>query len=191
MELSRYIKEVLLSRDNVIIPNFGAFEKVTISASIDENTGEMTPPHTNLIFKPELKNDNGVLIKYIAEKEKLEDEKVIEEIKTQVDTWNTNIGSGKNVIIPGIGLIHKNSSGEITFKSDVKPSDFPDSYGLPTITVQEKTAAVRNEQTEKKSTKKPIKQTPIKKTPVQKQPVQKTKKEETGEKKSNKKLIVG
>ncbi len=196
MELSRYIKEVLLSRDNVIIPNFGAFEKVTISASIVESTGEITPPHTNLIFKPELKSDNGVLIKYIADKEKLEEEKVVEEIKKQVDAWNTNIDSGKNVILPGIGLIHKNSSGEIAFKSDVKPSDFPDSYGLPTITVQEKTAAVRNEQNEKKNTKKPlkkahIKKTPIKKTPVKKEATQKTKKEQTGETKSNKKLIVG
>jgi hypothetical protein len=156
----------------------------------------MTPPHTNLVFKPELKSDNGVLIKYISEKEKLEEEKVVEEIKKQVDVWNENIGSGKNVIIPSIGLIHKNSNGEITFKSDVKPSDFPDSYGLPTITVQEKSAAVRNEQIENKGTKKPIKKTPIKKTPVKKtpvrkQPTQKTKKEQTGGTKSNKKLIVG
>lgn len=193
MELSKYIKEVLLSRDNVIIPNFGAFEKITVSAEIDENTGEMTPPHTNIIFKPELKKDNGVLIKYIAEKEKLEEDKVTDEIKKQVESWDVNIGSGKNVIIPGIGIIHKDSSGEITFKSDVKPSDFPDSYGLPTIKVQEKSVAARSEQTPKKVTKKQVKKTPVKKQPVKKQtvkkqPSQKPKKETT---KSNKKLIVG
>jgi nucleoid DNA-binding protein len=189
VELSKYIKEVLFSKDNVIIPEFGAFEKITVSASIDEKTGEMAPPHTNVVFKPELKSDNGILIKYIAEKEKIEENKATEEIKKQVDVWNANISSGKNVILPGIGLIHKDSNGEITFKSDVKPSEFPDSYGLPVITVQEKTAAVRNEPIEKKNTKKPIKKTPVKKTPAKKQPVKKTK--TTGENKSNKKLIVG
>ena len=201
MELSKYIKEVLLSKDNVIIPNFGAFEKITVSAAIDEKTGEMTPPHTNIIFKHELRNDNGVLIKYIAEKEKIEESKVIEEIKKQVENWNANVDSGKNVIIPGIGLIHKDSEGLVAFKSDVKPADFPDSYGLPVITVQEKSAAVRNEAVGKKDTKKsakktpekkpPTKRKPEKKKPIKKQPVEKTKTKSTGNKKSNKKLIVG
>jgi len=198
VELSKYIKEILLSKDNVIIPDFGAFEKTIISASIDENTGEMTPPHTNVVFRSELKADSGVLIKYIAEKEKLEESNVAEEIKKQVEVWHENIKSGKNVIIPGIGIIHKDSSGATTFKSDIKPSDFPESYGLPVITVKEKSATVQKTQPDKKDRKKPVKKAPVeKKPPVKKQPIKKVPKkkkpvkEKTGDGKPNKKLIVG
>ena len=44
MELSKYIKDILISRDNVIIPNFGAFEKTMLSARIDPKTGEVRAP---------------------------------------------------------------------------------------------------------------------------------------------------
>ena len=157
----------------------------------------MTPPHTNIVFRPELKSDSGVLRKYIAEKEKLDEEKVAEGIKTQVDAWLNNISSGKNVIIPGIGIIHNDSSGNITFKSDVKPADFPDSYGLPVITVQEKSATIQTTPTAKTDRKKPIKKTPVekkapeKKQPIKKTPVKKAVKDKTGEQKPNKKLIIG
>lgn len=199
MELNKYIKEILIIRDNVIISDFGAFEKVTVSASIDEKTGEMTPPHTDVVFRANLKSDNGVLIKHVAEKEKLDEAKVKEELAKQVATWNSNLEAGKNVIIPGIGLLHKdNSTGEVTFQSNVKPSDFPDSYGLPVITVQEKSASVQKTPVGKTDKKKPIKKKPVKKQPPTKKkpPVKKTVKqkpvkENTGDKKGNKKLIIG
>lgn len=200
MDINKYIKELLLTKDSVVVPGFGAFEKITISASIDEETGEITPPHSSVAFNSDIKNGSGVLIKHISEKETLPEDKVTEEVKKQVDTWNENLNSGKNVIVAGIGLIHKDSEGKVEFQSNIKPEELPDSYGLPTIKVVEKSAAAKQTNTTTKNDrKKPIKKKPEKKkAPVKKKPLVKktvkakeTKQKDSTGKKSNKKLIIG
>jgi len=142
VELSKYIKEILISKDNVIIPNFGAFEKTMLSARIDTVTGEMHPPQIGVVFNSELKIDSGILIKYIAEKESIPEEKVVEEIQGQVKIWEETLNQGQQVLIVGIGILSKDSSGILTFESNISASDFPDSYGLPVIELKDKKGGV-------------------------------------------------
>lgn len=193
MELNKYIKDILLTKDNVIVPDFGGFEKSMVSASINENTGEMTPPHTTVIFRPELKNDNGVLIKYIAEKENCTEEKSLEDIKQQVEEWQKSFADGKNVLLAGLGMLSKDASGNIGFTPSINPSDFPESFGLPVIQLQEKSATVQTPVDKKQEKVKPEKkQTPQqKKTPIKKPVKKKETSETTGDKKISKKLIMG
>jgi len=193
VELNKYIKEILLTRDNVIVQDFGGFEKSMVSASINEKTGEMTPPHTTIIFRPELKNDNGVLIKYIAEKENCSEEKALEDIKQQVEGWEKTFADGKNVVLVGLGMLHKDASGNIAFTPSIEPSDFPESFGLPVIQLQEKSANVQTPVNKNQEKEKPEKKqaTQQKKQPVKKPVKKKETTESTGDKKISKKLIVG
>lgn len=192
MELSNFIKDILLTRDNVIVPDFGGFEKTKVSAAIDETTGEMTPPHNTVVFRPELTSDSGVLIKHIAEKEKISEEAAKEEITKEVEAWNKSFETGKNVLLNGLGMLHKDVSGTISFTPSIKPSDFPDSFGLPIITLQEKSASVQQPITKKPEKEKVVKkEIPKKKVPVKKPVVQKIKKEPSGDNKISKKLIIG
>ena len=199
MELSKYIKEILISRDNVIIPNFGAFEKTMLSARIDPKTGEMHPPQIGVVFKSELKIDSGVLVQYIAEKENAAQDKVTEDIQGQVKIWEDTLNQGQQVLISGIGIITKDSSGNLTFESTISALDFPDSYGLSVITVNDKIGG--NQPVEQKKEvvqeqKAVVEQKKVeqKKVEVKKAPV---KQKETvipsnnDSKSPNKKLIIG
>ncbi|MFN8256616.1 MAG: SPOR domain-containing protein [Bacteroidales bacterium] len=200
MELSKYIKEILVNKDSVIIPNFGAFEKTMLSARIDPVTGEMHPPQTGVVFNSDLKTDSGVLIKYVAEKEGLSEEKSVEEINTQVLVWLDNLSKGESITLPGIGTLSKDSSGSYSYQSTVLPNDFPESFGLPVINLQEKPIIAQTEIPVKEKVKEEQKKTEQKK-PEQKKPEIKkatiaSKQKETaittnsGKPKSNKALIV-
>jgi hypothetical protein len=193
VELSKYIKDILISRDNVIIPNFGAFEKTMLSARIDPNSGEMHPPQIGVVFRNDLKVDSGVLVKYIAEKENVGEDKIIEEIRGQVLLWEESLNQGQQVLLSGIGTLIKDSSGNITFESAITAADFPESYGLPIINIKEK--SVGGQPVEKKTEvikpeiKKPeVKKVEVKKTPIKQREtiIPETKKTT----KSNKKLVV-
>lgn len=187
MEISKYIKEILTGRDNVIVAGFGAFEKSFNSARIDPVTGEMYPPQITVIFRPELQTDGGVLSKYVAEKEKITEENATELINNEVISWQSILESGQHVLLEGLGSLSKDESGQIIFAASVQASDFPESYGLPVISVQEKSATVppvTKKEPEKKTAetkKEPIKSAPIPKKKVEVVPVVK---------KSNKKLII-
>jgi cell division protein FtsN/nucleoid DNA-binding protein len=192
VDISKYIKEVLISRDNVIVADFGAFEKSLNSAKIDPVTGEMHPPQVCVIFRSEIKTDSGVLQKYVAEKEKITVESAADQIKNLVTEWNNALGAGQTVSIEHLGNLTLDQSGQYTFDSKVQPSDFPESYGLPVIPLQEKTGT-NIPPVKKEEEKKTVQQKPEqKKLQSQKGPVKTQKKPEvavsTG---SNKKLIVG
>ncbi len=197
MELSKYIKEILISKDSVIIAGFGAFEKIFNSAKIDPVTGEMFPPQATVIFRPELKIDSGILIKYIAEKDNISEEAASELIKNQVAEWESTLQAGQMVVLSELGNLSRDQNGQYEFIPTIQPSDFPESYGLPVISIQEKSGIIppptKKEEpkipTEKKQVEKKIvdKKSPIKKTP-----------EKTSEKikspvdtKISKKLIIG
>ncbi len=171
MELSKYIKEILMSRDNVIIPNFGAFEKTMLSARIDTITGEMHPPQTGVMFNPNLKIDSGILISYVAEKEKISQEKAVEEIHALVLSWEETLNQGQPVQIIGIGKLEKDGSGNIVYESTITASDFPDSFGLPVITVQENKEIPKAEEVQKDIKKPEEKKLEQKKPEIKKAPL--------------------
>jgi nucleoid DNA-binding protein len=197
VELSKYIKEILIHNENVIVSGFGAFEKSLISAKIDPITNEMHPPQMTVIFNPELTVDSGVLIKYIAEKDAVTEDNASELIQNQVAEWNNLLESGQKVTLEGLGNLSRDENGNLQFESLVQPSDFPESYGLPVIPVLEKNSSV-SPNVKKEEVKKPVekkiepKKQVEKKPPLQKKPVQNLQKSETsGSSKSNKKLIIG
>jgi nucleoid DNA-binding protein len=192
VELSKYIKEILISRDNVIVSGFGAFEKSFSSAKIDPVTNEMHPPQVTIIFRPELTVSSGVLDKYVSEKENITEDKAAELIQNQVAEWENSLQSGQNIVLHLLGTLSRDSNGQYHFEPSVEPSDFPESYGLPVIPVQEK-STTNDTIVKKTEEKKPIEKKQVeKKVPPQKKPIKTSQKPEiTGTPKSHKKLVIG
>jgi len=197
VELSKYIKDILVHNDNVIVSGFGAFEKTLISAKIDPVTSEMHPPQNTVIFRPELTIDSGVLSKYVSEKELVPLDNAVELIQMQVTQWSNTLESDKKLTLEGLGILTKDETGNLQFESTVQPSDFPESYGLPIIPIQEKTGntapPIKNIEQDKPIDKKAeAKNIAQKKIPIKKKPVSSTMKSESdGTTKSHKKLVVG
>ena len=205
MKLDQYIKELLIEKDSIIIKDFGAFEKVLQSAEIDEDTGEIKPPHVTLKFDPSLKIDSGTLSKFVAEKEKISEEEAVKQIAEQVKVWEKELKEGKSVLLEGIGLI-KVKEGKKVFDAQIEPGTFPDMYGLPVITVEKaepvnpRKQPIRKEPPKKKTqektsekTAKKILEERRKAAQRRRRPVRKTVKQKTdkgGSEKNNTKLVV-
>ncbi len=181
MKLDQYIKELLIEKDSIIIKDFGAFEKVLQSAEIDEDSGEIKPPHVTLKFDPSLKIDSGTLSKYIAAKEGISEEEATKKIAEQVKVWENELKEGKSIHLAGIGFI-KLDKGTKIFIAKIAQGIFPDMYGLPVITVEKqeekldvRKQPIRKEPPKKKETVKKEEKTVENKVPEKKKPVKKTK----------------
>ncbi|MCF6239744.1 MAG: SPOR domain-containing protein [Bacteroidales bacterium] len=204
MKLDQYIKELLIEKDSLIIKDFGAFEKVLQSAEIDEDSGEIKPPHVTLKFDPSLKIDSGTLSKYIALKEGFSEEEAVKKIAEQVKIWENELKEGKSIHLAGIGFIKLDNKGTKIFNAKISQGTFPDMYGLPVITVEKnkekvdlRKQPIRKEPPkkkesikEKKTEEKKIteKKAPVKKKPIKKEAPKKMTKEES--EKAFKKLIL-
>ena len=78
--ISIYISELLFLHDCVILPDFGGFIASNKPASLNSKTGELSPPFKELMFNTTLKTNDGLLLSYIVEKEKISHEEVLERI---------------------------------------------------------------------------------------------------------------
>ncbi len=181
MKLDQYIKELLIEKDSIIIKDFGAFEKVLQSAEIDEDSGEIKPPHVTLKFDPSLKIDSGTLSKYIAAKEGFSEEEAVKKITEQIKIWENDLKEGKSIHLAGIGFI-KLDKGTKIFEPKIAQGTFPDMYGLPVITVEKqeekidvRKQPIRKEPPKKNEAVKKDQQIAEKKTPEKKNPVKKAK----------------
>lgn len=170
MKLDQYIKELLIEKDSIIIKDFGAFEKVLQSAEIDEDSGEIKPPHVTLKFDPSLKVDSRTLSKFIAAKENISENEAVQKIAEQVKIWDNELKEGKSIYLEGIGYI-KQDKGTKIFEVKIDQGTFPDMYGLPVISVQ------------KHEEKVDIRKQPIRKDPPKKKEVQ-NKEKKVAEKKA-------
>lgn len=70
-----YIEELLYLYDCVIVPGFGGFIGLHESATINEKQGVILPPRKKVIFNHHLKQNDGLLIEWIARKESIPYEK--------------------------------------------------------------------------------------------------------------------
>ena len=64
--ISKYISELLFLHDCVIIPEFGGFVGNNKSAVLNEITGTIFPPSKEILFNPNLKSNDGLLINKIS-----------------------------------------------------------------------------------------------------------------------------
>ena len=70
-----HIEELLYLHDCVIVPGFGGFICDYTSANINEKTGTIVPPSKKVVFNKHLKQNDGLLIDWIARKEQIDYEK--------------------------------------------------------------------------------------------------------------------
>ena len=70
MNITLYINKLLNLHDCVILPGFGGFVTNYVNAKVSEKN-IFSPPRKIVAFNRNLKNDDGLLINYIINKEGL------------------------------------------------------------------------------------------------------------------------
>lgn len=128
MEISQYIKEILLLNDCVIIPEFGGFVANYKPATIENN--QFFPPTKEIAFNNKLISNDGLLINYVSEAEGIDYFSAKQKLDSFVEETMLNLERNRNVYFEGIGYLHYDSRENLQFEPQLKQNLLVESYGL-------------------------------------------------------------
>ena len=128
MTLFKDIIELLHNNDCVIVPGFGAFVLKTKAASIKGN--EFVPPSKNVSFNSMLKENDGLLVKYISEIKKISYKKALIELEDEVNALNKKLSKDLLLEIPSLGIFELKNENTLYFNPDLSVNYDNSSFGL-------------------------------------------------------------
>ena len=128
MEISQYIKELLLLNDCVIIPEFGGFVANYKPATIENN--QFFPPTKEIAFNNKLISNDGLLVNYISEAEGVDYFNAKQKLDSFVEETMLNLERNRNVYFDGVGYLHYDSRENLQFEPQLKQNLLVESYGL-------------------------------------------------------------
>jgi len=128
VEISHYIKEILLLNDCVIIPEFGGFVANYKPAMIEHN--QFFPPTKEIAFNNKLISNDGLLINYISETEGIDYFSAKQKLDSFVDETMLNLERNRNVYFEGVGYLHYDSRENLQFEPQLMQNLLVESYGL-------------------------------------------------------------
>lgn len=134
MEISQYIREILLLNDCVIIPEFGGFVANYKPAKVENN--QFFPPTKEVAFNNKLVSNDGLLINFISEAEGIGYFSAKQKLESFVDETLLNLEKKRNVYFEGIGYLHYDSRENLQFEPQLKDNLLVDSYGLQSFTYE-------------------------------------------------------
>lgn len=134
MEISHYIKEMLLLNDCVIIPEFGGFVANYKPAKVDNN--QFFPPSKEIAFNNKLTSNDGLLVNYISEAEAINYFEAKQKLESFVEELLLNLEKNRNVYFEGIGYLHYDSKENLQFEPQLKENLLVDSYGMQNFTFE-------------------------------------------------------
>lgn len=137
MNINAQIKDLLFTYNRVLIPGFGAFNTEYIPAEINKNTNVIAPPTKKITFNPDQKNDDGLLVKYIIEKDGVDDIEARRRINSFIYEIRKIIKEKGYYLFKGIGKLFFNK-GKYTFEQYYKANFLLDSFGMTEITLESK-----------------------------------------------------
>jgi len=128
VEINQYIKELLLLNDCVIIPQFGGFVANYKTATIENNI--FFPPSKEIAFNNKLVSNDGLLINYISDCERIDYYSAKQKLESFVEETLLNLEKNRNVYFDGIGYLHYDSRENLLFEPQLKQNLLVEAYGL-------------------------------------------------------------
>jgi hypothetical protein len=113
--------------------NFGGFICSSISANLNKKTGILTPPNKSILFNPQLKDNDGLLINHIAQSEGISQEDSKINLLKFVEQSLKNLNKFKSCRFEKIGLFTIDTEENIIFTQDLKTNYNLNSFGFQDI----------------------------------------------------------
>jgi len=133
MKITNHISDLLYRYECVIIPDFGGFISNEKPAWLNAKTNTFYPPFKALSFNANLKQNDGLLVNYIAKAEGCTYQDAIEGIKKTIAVWQNNLNKNKSITLDKIGSLQLNSQGKIVFEPSYGVNYLTTSYGLSPV----------------------------------------------------------
>lgn len=128
--IDQHISALLFHHEIVVIPDFGAFITRRYPAELQSATGMLRPPSKRVAFNQRIKDNDGVLARYISKCENISYQEALESIAISVRSWERVLRSGKRVHLNGIGKLFMEDEGRIQFSPGLEVNYEIKAYGL-------------------------------------------------------------
>ncbi len=133
MDIRSYIKDLLYLHDCVVIPGFGGFVTGHRPSEIQRFQNVIYPPSKSIMFNKRLQANDGILVNFIAQREKIEYKKAEEAVKQFAVGWSRLLDNKGVVIFPDVGKLYINSANVLVFLPELRKNYLPDTFGLKPI----------------------------------------------------------
>lgn len=130
MDIQQSIEELLYRYNCVVLPEFGAFLTQTKSAVIHETTNALYPPTKVVSFNEQLTSNDGLLVSYLAETEKVPYNDMLNDVVAIGKRWKNQLKQGERLGLTNIGELWMNSEGKIQFQPSYQVNYLTSSFGL-------------------------------------------------------------
>ncbi len=134
MKLGKYIHDLLLEHETVIIPGFGAFLSEYKPAEISET--EIKPPSRQVSFSSNIRNNDGLLVGYVANQEKVSHFDALKIIEKERDNIIFRLDKGEEVTLEEIGKLFHNEKDRIQFTPFQDENLLMESFGLESVSLE-------------------------------------------------------
>ena len=139
MDITPFIRELILLNECVILRGIGGFETSYRHALYRKDKKILTPPSKKIRFQPEWIRDNGVLENYIAKSMGISNDLASDYIDNYVQNFHNKIHAEGKVILEGIGeFIVDKKEGRIEFTEFEDTNYLAESFGLDILNVEQK-----------------------------------------------------
>lgn len=136
-EIIRHIEFLLVTRDCVVIPGFGAVIAQCKAARYSDNNDAMLPPVRTFAFNAALTHDDGCLASSIARARSVAYESALSAIAEAVEAMRHVLSSAGELQLGVIGRLSMSEAGAITFTSSDRSSELTPAYvWLPEIELE-------------------------------------------------------
>lgn len=136
--IGKYIHELILENETVIIPGFGAFISNYKPAELNEETDELKPPSKEVLFNQQIRNNDGLLVGSIANGEGISHFDALKRIEKERDNIIYKLDKGEKVTLEETGELFFNDKNKIQFTPFEDENLFLDSFGLEAVSLKEK-----------------------------------------------------
>lgn len=130
MSLEHYIKDLLYRYNCVVVPGFGAFLTQQKSAVIHESTNTFYPPIKTVSFNQQLVSNDGLLVSYAAEAQKISFEEMLKQVEEEVIDWKSRLQKGEHLNLMDIGSLWSGTEDKIQFQPSGSVNFLTSSFGM-------------------------------------------------------------
>ncbi len=130
INLDKYIRELLLQHDCVILPGLGGFVANYKPAEFDPSQKTVLPPSRQILFNPNLVHNDGLLFAHISKETDYGYKEVQAMAEVYFKTIKYEVGKGLKFTIEDLGYFFFNKARKIEFAQESTDNLLLASYGL-------------------------------------------------------------
>jgi hypothetical protein len=130
MDLLPVIRKLLFREEGLIIPGLGGFISQYRPAEIHAESGTFVPPAKEVVFNPEVRQDDGMLAGHVARMTGISTEDALAGIGKFVDELLKRLHKGDRVFLEGIGFFYLDAQGNAKFQVEAGTNLLLDSFGF-------------------------------------------------------------